>query len=234
MEAGRSLDEGVAPDKGHALVRWAERVQSSPTYACAVLTLKAAASHRKQQPRLVMEAIKQHAAKLSLRWASVTDEGVLVEPLAGADQRIIRIARAAAREQEHAPEVRCRHRCVFRADIGHGQHVCRLVAKVSCLSHLSLQRHDVEGAGEVHVEVLSVPTWKKWRDSLCREDRHALMHWRAGAVSAPSRQQGHPDRPTACPHCKKEVASARPLWAQCEFFSESRRKLEAVYGISSS
>ena len=210
---------------------WAERVQSSPSYACALLTLKAAGSHCEQQPRLMMEAVRQHAAKLSLAVVSISDQGVLVEPAAGADQRIRRFATAAAREQELATQVRRAHPCAFYAEGGHGQHVCRTIAKVCCLARMSASRHDVEGAHDVDVEVLSDQAWKKWKASLREEELKALTHWRAGAVAAPSRQQGNPTRSTACPHCKKAMASARHLWAECEFFSSSRKRLEEAYGI---
>ena len=50
-------------------------------------------------------------------------------------------------------------------------------------------------------------------------------------VAAPSRQQGNPGRSTDCPHCGKEMASARHLWAECPQYDRLRAQLQEELGL---
>jgi hypothetical protein len=168
---------------------WADRVQASPTYASATQTLKQAAGAWREQPRVLWAVVRLHAANLGLRPVALDRDGLWVEPLPGADPRILQVAGSAALQQAASLRRRAQGARVFKANDGLGTHTLRLCARVQCLRRVVASRHDSEGVEGVDVEVASQPAWRCWRSQLSGDARLALRHWRAGAVASPARQQ---------------------------------------------
>ena len=118
---------------------------------------------------------------------------------------------------------------VFKGDDAHGQHICRVAARIACMRRVAVTRHDSEGVDDVDLEVLSAKVWKTWVAKLDLQDRAALRSWRAGAVSSPTRNQSF--RCTSCPWCGTAWASARHLWADCSKFDDHRARLSAAFAL---
>ena len=212
---------------------WADKAQQSPTFAAAIAALKNATTLGKWPSLPATAAVAQHAAVLGLKVVQTDSEGVLVQPAASSDRRLKEVARRTALEQELPLACRRKGPTVFRADCSLGQHTCRVFARKAALQKCSPSRHDVEGVEDVDVEVLSDSRWQRWKRQLSDAQQHALKHWRAGVVAAPSRQQGNPARSTSCPHCSAEMASARHMWAECPQYDRLRTRLQEEFGLDS-
>ena len=168
---------------------------------------------------------------LGLKVVQTGDDAVLVKPADANDKRLKVIAKQAAAVQDIALTARRKWPMAFRADCDLGQHTCRVFARRAALLKCSSTRNDVEGVDDVDVEVLSDRQWRTWKSQLSNAERHALLHWRAGVVAAPSRQQGNPNRSTDCPNCGKDMASARHLWAECPKYNQLRAQLQQEFGL---
>ena len=189
---------------------WADKAQLSPMFAAAIATLKNATLLGKLPSVPATAAVAQHAAVLGLKVLQIDIEGVLVKPADSGNRRLHQIARQAALVQEIPLAARRKWRSAFRADGSLGQHTCRVFAQKAALLRCSTTRNDVEGVEDVDVEVLSDSRWKTWMAQLSDTQRHALRHWRAGVVAAPSRQQGNPGRSTDCPHIRQAPVGRVP------------------------
>jgi len=210
---------------------WADKAQLSPTFAEAIATLKNATMLGEWPSPPASAAVAKHAAVLGLKLVSASEHGVLVQPLGPTHSRLKEAARTTAMRQDVVPPVRGNRLATFRADCAAGQHTCRVFARKAALQKCSPARHGVEGMDDVDVEVLSDSRWKKWQAQLSEDQRHALRHWRAGVVAAPSRQQSMSHRGTDCPYCSQEMASARHLWAECPKYDRLRAALQEEYGL---
>jgi hypothetical protein len=54
------------------------------------------------------------------------------------------------------------------------------------LNTVKASRFDVEGIGEVDLEIYSQPAWTQFRKNLSSEDKKILTIWRSGAVWTPT------------------------------------------------
>ena len=198
---------------------WCQHIDLHPKFAVAIRGLCNAANVINFPSPHLDALLKQHASILKLRIISFGPHSIRVRS-----------------SSPNFPASPCHDEQFANATLVQGDrvaHFLRQRARRMLLLQVPRGRNDCEGIDNVDLEACSSAKFRRYCNSLDSRQYSALVIFRSGAISTPTRRN-RPDEhsnATSCPYCGGARASARHWFVECSRFDNTRAQLEATHSI---